>query len=230
MGVLDRLKLRVGLFGAEPWSENMRKELEKAWGIVATDNYGLSEVIGPGVSGECTEFCGLHISEDHFIPEIIDPKTGEVLPDGEFGELVITTLRKTAAPLIRYRTHDLTRIIPNRCSCGREYPMIDRISGRTDDMIKVKGVNIYPSQIEEVLNYVDGTSSEYQVIIERIDGKDRMTLKVETIKDADKQRVMEEVLQMFKSKIGIRIHCVCVNIGELPRSEKKTRRIFDYRD
>jgi len=172
----------------------------------------------------------MHYWNDFMYFEIIDPKTGEVLPDGEFGELVITTLRKAAAPLIRYRTHDLTRIIPHRCSCGREYPMIDRISGRTDDMIKVKGVNIYPGQIEEVLNCVNGLSSEYQVIIERIDGKDRMTLKVETIQDADRQKVMKEVLQMFKSKIGIRIFCDCVNIGELPRSEKKTRRIFDCRD
>jgi len=229
-GLKDKIALKRGIIGSERWGEKMRQRISDGLGIDLFDIYGLTEVYGPGIAIDCEKHEGMHYWNDYMYFEIIDPKTGEVLPDGEFGELVITTLRKTAAPLIRYRTHDLTRIIPNRCSCGREYPMIDRISGRTDDMIKVKGVNIYPSQIEEVLNYVDGTSSEYQVIIERIDGKDRMTLKVETIKDADKQRVMEEVLQMFKSKIGIRIHCVCVNIGELPRSEKKTRRIFDYRD
>jgi phenylacetate-CoA ligase len=229
-GLKSKIALRRGVIGSERWGERMRQRISDGLDIDLFDIYGLTEVYGPGIAIDCEKHEGMHYWNDFMYFEIIDPKTGEVLPDGEFGELVITTLRKAAAPLIRYRTHDLTRIIPHRCSCGREYPMIDRISGRTDDMIKVKGVNIYPGQIEEVLNCVNGLSSEYQVIIERIDGKDRMTLKVETIQDADRQKVMKEVLQMFKSKIGIRIFCDCVNIGELPRSEKKTRRIFDCRD
>lgn len=229
-GLKNKIALRRGVIGSERWGERMRQRISDGLDIDLFDIYGLTEVYGPGIAIDCEKHEGMHYWNDFMYFEIIDPKTGEVLPDGEFGELVITTLRKAAAPLIRYRTHDLTRIIPHRCSCGREYPMIDRISGRTDDMIKVKGVNIYPGQIEEVLNCVNGLSSEYQVIIERIDGKDRMTLKVETIQDADRQKVMKEVLQMFKSKIGIRIFCDCVNIGELPRSEKKTRRIFDCRD
>ncbi|HEY8499684.1 MAG TPA: phenylacetate--CoA ligase [Clostridia bacterium] len=229
-GLKNKIALRRGVIGSERWGERMRQRISDGLDIDLFDIYGLTEVYGPGIAIDCEKHEGMHYWNDYMYFEIIDPKTGEVLPNGEFGELVITTLRKAAAPLIRYRTHDLTRIIPHRCSCGREYPMIDRISGRTDDMIKVKGVNIYPGQIEEVLNCVNGLSSEYQVIIERIDGKDRMTLKVETIQDADRQKVMKEVLQMFKSKIGIRIFCDCVNIGELPRSEKKTRRIFDCRD
>ena len=229
-GLKSKIALRRGVIGSERWGERIRQRISDGLDIDLFDIYGLTEVYGPGIAIDCEKHEGMHYWNDFMYFEIIDPKTGEVLPDGEFGELVITTLRKAAAPLIRYRTHDLTRIIPHRCSCGREYPMIDRISGRTDDMIKVKGVNIYPGQIEEVLNCVNGLSSEYQVIIERIDGKDRMTLKVETIQDADRQKVMKEVLQMFKSKIGIRIFCDCVNIGELPRSEKKTRRIFDCRD
>ncbi len=229
-GLKSKIALRLGVIGSERWGERIRQRISDGLDIDLFDIYGLTEVYGPGIAIDCEKHEGMHYWNDFMYFEIIDPKTGEVLPDGEFGELVITTLRKAAAPLIRYRTHDLTRIIPHRCSCGREYPMIDRISGRTDDMIKVKGVNIYPGQIEEVLNCVNGLSSEYQVIIERIDGKDRMTLKVETIQDADRQKVMKEVLQMFKSKIGIRIFCDCVNIGELPRSEKKTRRIFDCRD
>lgn len=229
-GLRSKIALRRGVIGSERWGDRMRKRISEGLDIDLFDIYGLTEVYGPGIAIDCEKHEGMHYWNDYMYFEIIDPKTGEVLPDGEFGELVITTLRKAAAPLIRYRTHDLTRIIPHRCSCGSEYPMIDRIAGRTDDMIKVKGVNIYPSQIEEVLNCVNGLSSEYQVIIERIDGKDRMTLKVEMIQGADKQRAMEEVLQVFKSKIGIRIYCDCVNIGELPRSEKKTRRIFDYRD
>jgi phenylacetate-CoA ligase len=229
-GLKNKIALRRGVIGSERWGERMRQRISDGLDIDLFDIYGLTEVYGPGIAIDCEKHEGMHYWNDYMYFEIIDPKTGDVLPNGEFGELVITTLRKAAAPLIRYRTHDLTRIIPHRCSCGREYPMIDRISGRTDDMIKVKGVNIYPGQIEEVLNCVNGLSSEYQVIIERIDGKDRMMLKVETIQDADRQKVMKEVLQMFKSKIGIRIFCDCVNIGELPRSEKKTRRIFDCRD
>lgn len=207
-GLKSKIALRRGVIGSERWGERMRQRISDGLDIDLFDIYGLTEVYGPGIAIDCEKHEGMHYWNDFMYFEIIDPKTGEVLPDGEFGELVITTLRKAAAPLIRYRTHDLTRIIPHRCSCGREYPMIDRISGRTDDMIKVKGVNIYPGQIEEVLNCVNGLSSEYQVIIERIDGKDRMTLKVETIQDADRQKVMKEVLQMFKSKIGIRIFVI----------------------
>ncbi len=229
-GLKSKIALRCGVIGSERWGELMRQRISNQLDIDLFDIYGLTEIYGPGIAIDCEKHEGMHYWNDYMYFEVIDPKTGEVLPDGEFGELVITTLKKAAAPLIRYRTHDLTRIIPHRCSCGREYPMIDRIVGRTDDMIKVKGVNIYPGQIEEVLTCVNGLSSEYQVIIEHMDGKDKMTLKVETIQDSDKQTVMKEVIQAFKSKIGIRIFCECVNMGELPRSEKKTRRVFDYRE
>ena len=166
--------------------ELMRQRITEALQIELFDIYGLTEVYGPGIGIDCEKHEGIHYWNDYFYFEIIDPKSGEVLPEGEFGELVITTLNKAAAPLIRYRTHDLTRIIPHKCSCGRDYPLIDRIMGRTDDMIKVKGVNIYPGQIENVLCSVNGLSSEYQIIIEHFDGKDSLTLKVETNEGMDK--------------------------------------------
>ncbi len=228
-GLKEKICLKRGVIGSERWGDRMRQNISDELKIELFDIYGLTEIYGPGIAIDCEKHEGMHYWNDYLYFEIIDPKTGEVLPDGEFGELVITTLKKEAAPLIRYRTHDLTRIIPHPCSCGRDYPMIDRIIGRTDDMIKVKGVNIYPGQIEDALTCVKGISSEYQVIIEHVDGKDRMTLKVETLKDTNQHQIMEEIVQTFKSKIGIRIFCECVNIGELPRSEKKTRRVFDHR-
>ena len=205
----------------------MRQRITEALQIELFDIYGLTEVYGPGIGIDCEKHEGIHYWNDYFYFEIIDPKSGEVLPEGEFGELVITTLNKAAAPLIRYRTHDLTRIIPHKCSCGRDYPLIDRIMGRTDDMIS-KRVNIYPGQIENVLCSVNGLSSEYQIIIEHFDGKDSLTLKIETNEGMDKTVLSRNVQQSFKNKIGIKISCKCVDIGALPRTEK-SKRIFDYR-
>lgn len=228
-GLKDKINLKCGIIGSERWGELMRQRITEALQIELFDIYGLTEVYGPGIGIDCEKHEGIHYWNDYFYFEIIDPKSGEVLPEGEFGELVITTLNKAAAPLIRYRTHDLTRIIPHKCSCGRDYPLIDRIMGRTDDMIKVKGVNIYPGQIENVLCSVNGLSSEYQIIIEHFDGKDSLTLKVETNEGMDKTVLSRNVQQSFKNKIGIKISCKCVDTGALPRTEKKAKRIFDYR-
>lgn len=228
-GLQDKINLKCGVIGSERWGDLMRKRISEELEIDLFDIYGLTEMYGPGIGIDCEKHEGIHYWNDYFYFEIIDPDTGEVLPDGEFGELVITTLKKAAAPLIRYRTHDLTRIIPQKCSCGRKYPMIDRITGRTDDMVKVKGVNIYPGQIEDLMNHIEGVSSEYQIIIEHIDGRDRVIFRVETEQNVDKAKVKEEVQKTFKNKIGIRVNCECVKLGELPRSEKKSRRVFDYR-
>ncbi len=227
--LLDKINLKCGIIGSERWGELMRERISESLQIELFDIYGLTEVYGPGIGIDCEKHEGIHYWNDYFYFEIIDPKTCEVLPEGEYGELVITTLNKAAAPLIRYRTHDLTRFIPHKCSCGRDYPMIDRITGRTDDMIKVKGVNIYPGQIDDVLCSVDGLSSEYQIIIEHMKGKDSLTLKVETNGGLDKAILSKVVQQSFKNKIGIRILCQCVDIGDLPRTEKKAKRVFDYR-
>ncbi len=227
--LLDKINLKRGVIGSERWGDLMRKRISDELRIELFDIYGLTEIYGPGIGIDCEKHEGIHYWNDYFYFEVINPENGEVLPEGEVGELVITTLKKEAAPLIRYRTHDLTRIIPQKCSCGRDYPMIDRIVGRTDDMIKVKGVNIYPGQIEDAIRCVEGLSSEYQVIIEHLDGKDMMTLKVETRENADKHQVIKDILRTFKVKIGIKISCECVSIGDLPRSEKKSKRVYDYR-
>ncbi|NLA87558.1 MAG: phenylacetate--CoA ligase, partial [Clostridiales bacterium] len=177
----------------------------------------------------CAHECGIHYWDDYLYFEIIDPKTGKVLPDGEVGELVITTLTKEGAPLIRYRTHDLTKIIPGECACGSPYPRIDTLTGRTDDMVKVKGVNIYPGQIEDAIRGIEGVSSEYQVMIDHLGGKDIMTLFFETLPQVDMKAVEAEVKINFKTQVGLSIVPKGVAIGELPRSEKKTKRIFDNR-
>ena len=177
----------------------------------------------------CAHQCGMHYWDDFVYFEIIDPKTGAVLPDGEYGELVITTLRKQGAPLIRYRTHDLTRILPGECACGSPFPRIDILIGRSDDMVKVKGVNIYPGQIEDVLRDIPGVSSEYQVMIDHLYGKDIMTLFFETEAGADRDAVGLDVQREFKAKVGLTIVPRPVSIGELPRSEKKSTRVFDNR-
>lgn len=171
----------------------------------------------------------MHYWDDYLYFEIVDPKTGEIVPDGEIGELVITTLCKEGAPLIRYRTHDLTRFLPGECACGLSYPRIDTLIGRTDDMIKVKGVNIFPSQIDELLKEIPGASSEYQVMIDHLNGKDILTLFVEKEKGADSEILEHLIADLFKLKIGISIVVKPVQIGDLPRSEKKSTRIFDNR-
>lgn len=231
-GIRDRLALRKGVIGSERWGEKMRKRISNELGIEIFDIYGLTEVYGPGIGISCPEHNGMHIWDDFVYIEIVDPKTGENLPDGEVGELVLTTLRKQGAPLIRYRTHDLTRIIPGDCACkyGARHPRIDILVGRTDDMFKVKGCNIFPAQVEEVINITNGTSSEYQVMIENISGKDILTVLFETPLEGDeKKRCEEELAMIFKAKLGCTPDAVGVPMGELPRSEKKTKRIFDSR-
>ncbi|MCK5228392.1 MAG: phenylacetate--CoA ligase, partial [Desulfobulbaceae bacterium] len=182
MGInINALPLKYGLFGAEPWSEGMRAEIQNKLHILATDNYGLSEVMGPGVAGECRECTGLHINEDHFLVEIIDPETLEPVAPGKTGEIVITTLTKEAFPVIRYRTRDLTRLITEPCACGRTLHRMERLTGRTDDMLIIKGVNVYPTQIESVLFEIEGTEPHYQLIVEREGRLDKVTVKVEVV-------------------------------------------------
>ncbi|MDR1065496.1 MAG: phenylacetate--CoA ligase, partial [Oscillospiraceae bacterium] len=179
-GIKDKIRLKKGVIGSERWGDKMRRRIANELGVKLYDIYGLTEIYGPGIGMSCEHECGMHCWDDYMYFEIIDPKTGKNLPDGELGELVITTLVKQGAPLIRYRTHDLTRIIPGECACGSPYPRIDTLIGRTDDMVKVKGVNIYPGQLEDVLRDIEGVSSEYQVMIDHLNGKDIMTLFFET--------------------------------------------------
>jgi len=229
-GIRDTLALSKGVIGSERWGEKMRKRIAHELGVELYDIYGLTEIYGPGIGISCTEDAGMHYWDDYLYFEVIDPHTGHVVPDGETGELVITTLRKEGAPLVRYRTHDLTRIIPGNCACGSAYPRIDSLIGRTDDMVKVKGVNIFPAQIEEVIQFVDGASSEYQVMIDHLNGKDIITVFFETsIDGSEKERVENELATIFKGKIGVTPQAKGVSLGDLPRSEKKTQRIFDNR-
>ena len=228
-GVKDQICLKKGVIGSERWGEKMRRRIANELGVKLYDIYGLTEIYGPGIAMSCDYECGMHYWDDYIYCEIIDPKTGEVLPEGQPGELVITTLRKQGAPLIRYRTHDLTRILPGECPCGSPYPRIDTLIGRTADMIKVKGVNIFPGQIDELLREVEGVSSEYQVMIDHLGGRDIMTLFFETDAGSCREELETRVKLHFKAKIGIAIAAKAVSIGELPRSEKKSTRIFDNR-
>ncbi|MCD7827777.1 MAG: phenylacetate--CoA ligase [Clostridiales bacterium] len=228
-GIKDKIKLKKGVIGSERWGDKMRQRISSELGIELYDIYGLTEIYGPGIGVNCSREEPMHYWDDFIYLEIIDPETGRVLPDGETGEIVISTLRKEGAPLFRYRTHDLSRIVPEKCPCGSPFPRIDRIIGRSDDMIKVKGVNIYPGQIEDVLKTVDGVSSEYQVLIDHVNGKDVMTLSFETSPDADKTLTENAVTAAFKTKVGLTIVPKSVDMGELPRSEKKSKRIIDNR-
>ncbi len=230
------LKLKCGLFGAEPWSESMRKEIEKALGIDALDIYGLSEVIGPGVSSECLEEKrGLHVFEDHFIPEIIDPATGRVLPHGEAGELVFTTITKEAFPVVRYRTRDISRLIPDVCSCGRTLLRMERISGRTDDMLIIRGVNVFPSQIESVLMTVEGVEPHYQLIVTREGTLDVLEVQVEvneaTFTDEIKglESLAKRVEHDIKDLLGVSCKVKLVEPKTIQRSEGKAKRVIDKR-
>ncbi len=228
-GIGEQISLKKGIIGSERWGEKMRKRIASELGVTLYDIYGLTEVYGPGIAISCDKDAGMHYWDDFIYIEIVNPKTGEVLPHGEVGEIVITTLKKQGAPLIRYRTHDLSRIIDGECECGSKYPRLDVILGRTDDMVKVKGVNIFPSQIDEMLKDIAGASSEYQVMIDHLDGKDLITLFVE-IQDTANEYLMElAIKEAFKQKIGIYANIKPVAIGDLPRSEKKTMRIYDNR-
>jgi phenylacetate-CoA ligase len=232
---LASLPLRVGIFGAEPWSEKMRGEIESRLGLVALNVYGLSEVIGPGVSVECTEKHGMHIFEDHFIPEIVDPETGEPLADGELGELVLTCVTKEALPLLRYRTRDCTRLIREKCACGRTTARMERLAGRTDDMIIVRGVNIFPSQIETVLLQAGDVEPHYQIVVDRAASYlDQLDVLVET--SAEIYRNRDQLVQVEKklcyevqSALGITCNVKLVAPRELARSEGKAVRVVDKR-
>ncbi len=228
-GVGDKIYLKKGVIGSERWGEKMRKRIAAELGVQLYDIYGLTEIYGPGIAMSCDYQCGMHYWDDYVYFEIINPHTGKTVKDGEIGELVITTLRKEGAPLIRYRTHDLTRFVPGECACGLPYPRIDTLIGRTDDMVKVKGVNIYPGQIDDVLKEVPGASSEYQVMIDHLYGKDIMTLFFETDPGVDKEQVGKAMQEHFKARVGLTVITKPVDIGELPRSEKKSTRIFDNR-
>jgi phenylacetate-CoA ligase len=228
-GIRDKIHLKKGVIGSERWGEKMRHRIANELGVELYDIYGLTEIYGPGIAMSCEHECGMHYWDDYVYFEIIDSKTGKQLNDGEIGELVITTLRKEGSPLIRYRTHDLTRFIKGQCACGSAYPRIDTLTGRTDDMVKVKGVNIYPGQIEDILKNIDGISSEYQVMIDHLNGKDIMTLFFETNLINDRKALEDNVKQYVKDKIGLTIVPKSVALGDLPRSEKKTKRIFDNR-
>lgn len=229
-GLKDRIYLKKGIIGSERWGAKMRKRISEELGIELYDVYGLTEIYGPGIGISCGCGTGMHIWEDYLYIEVIDPVTLKNVPDGEVGELVITTLRKEGAPLIRYRTHDLTRIIPGECPCGNRFNRIDIITGRTDDMIKVKGVNMFPAQFEEVLAAVPGASSEYQIRIDHVDGKDRLTLLFESGEPAEGYHDIEEqVVSKFREVVGPTIIAKAVPMQELPRSEKKTARVVDMR-
>lgn len=227
--IKNKIHLTKGVIGSERWGEKMRNRIADELGVQLYDIYGLTEIYGPGIAMSCDFECGMHYWDDYLYFEIIDPKTTKPVPFGEIGELVITTLKKEGAPLIRYRTHDLTRFVGGECQCGLKYPRIDTLIGRSDDMVKVKGVNIFPSQIDEILSQIDGVSSEYQVMLDHLDGKDIMTLFFETANLSDKKTISKDVKDVFKAKIGIAVVPKPVLIGELPRSEKKSTRIFDNR-
>ncbi|KNY25594.1 phenylacetate--CoA ligase family protein [Pseudobacteroides cellulosolvens] len=228
-GIRSQIHLKKGIIGSERWGEKMRNRIKNELGVDIYDIYGLTEIYGPGISLDCDYHTGLHYWDDFLYFEIIDPITCQPLKEGEYGELVITTLKKEGAPLLRYRTRDLTRLIPGNCPCGSTYPRHDVIIGRTDDMVKVKGVNIYPGQIDELLRNIEGASSEYQVVIKHINGKDEMTLRVEKELSSDDKDVREKIVDQFKKKVGIHIEAEVLAIGELPRSEKKSKRIIDFR-
>jgi len=232
---LADMKLKVGVFGAEPWTENMRLELEKKWGIHAHDIYGLSEVMGPGVANDCTFHTGLHIHEDHFYPEIVHPDTKEPLADGEEGELVFTTLTKEGIPLLRYNTRDLSTLSRETCECGRTSVRMKKITGRSDDMLIIRGVNLFPSQIEHVLLELGETSAHYLLYVDRENNLDTLELKVEldetkltdTIRDL--QNLSRKIAHALNSAIGLSVKVTLVEPRTITRSEGKAVRVVDNR-
>lgn len=228
--------LRAGIHGAEPFSDNFRRDLERKLNYRVLDVYGLTETMGPGVALECWEQQGLHIAEDHFYPEIINPETGEVLPDGEWGELVLTTLDREASPVVRYRTRDITRIIPGQCPCGRTHRRIDRIHGRTDDMLIIRGVNVFPSQIEDVMKTFPQMSSWYQIEVDTDHRSlDIVTLKAEPNPNvdldsiADIDRLQKRISAALKAALSVGVKVKLVEPKSIPRSEGKAKRIVDLR-
>ncbi len=236
MGIeFAKLPLRVGLFGGEPSGEGMRREIEKRLHIRATDNYGLSEVMGPGVSGECECQCGLHLAEDHFLLEVVDPESGEPLPEGEEGELVVTTLTKEAIPVLRYRTHDLTCIDTEPCECGRTCARMRKVRKRTDDMLIIRGVNVFPSQIEDVLLQVEGIEPHYQIVVDRLGAMDDLQIRLEVAEEIFPETMAKIVA--FTKGVSDRLHAVLglhakvtlVEPGTIERTAGKSTRVVDRR-
>ena len=229
------LKVKIGLLGSELLTESMRAEMHKVWGedMLVTSNYGMSELMGPGVSGECEYLCGMHINEDYFIPEIIDAKTGEVLPEGEKGELVITCIKKDALPLIRYRTKDITRLIYEPCKCGRTLCRMENLSGRTDDMLKVRGVNVFPGQIEEVILGFDELGPHYEIVVEREGYSDKLTVRVELARSTDSFAELNALADRVRGKLrvmlGLDAKVQLESPNTLQRFEGKAKRIKDLR-
>ncbi len=235
MGVLKDIHLKVGLFGGEGSTEEMRSEIERRWGILATENYGLTEIIGPGVSGECACKKGMHINEDHFYPEIIDPDTGEVLPEGAEGELVLTTLTKEAQPTLRYRTRDITRLIYDPCECGRTLVRMEKVKGRSDDMLIIRGVNVFPSQIESVLIGQPGIGPHYEIVVERRNYIDHIEVKTELIDGSllehwsELEALQKHIQGELRTVLGIDIQVTFVSPNTLKRFEGKAKRVTDLR-
>lgn len=232
----DEITLKSGIFGAEMWTEEMREELEKRLGIIALNIYGLTEVIGPGVAQECPEKTGLHISDDHFYPEIIDSETMQPLEDGKKGELVLTTLTREGMPVIRFRTKDITSITHEKCDCGRTLARMSRITGRSDDMLKIRGVIVFPSQIERALLKIEGLTPNYQIVVTRPGHLDELEVRVETSKElfSDEMRIMEfiedNISKIIQKEIGLRANVTLVEPESLPRSEGKAVRVIDERN
>ena len=230
-GLKDKIALKKGVIGSERWGDKMRGRIKQELGITLYDIYGLTEVYGPGIGISCDAEDGIHYWDDYVYLEIIDPVTGKPVPDGEEGEIVLTTLVKEGAPLIRFRTHDLSRIIPGECGCGCKYPRIDIIKGRSDDMFKVHGVNMFPSQVEEVLRAIPGVSSEYAIALgwDENTKKDVMMMTVEADYNYSFENLARTIQEQIKSRIGVTPKVNIVPVGTLPRSEKKTKRVTDYR-
>jgi len=232
----EQLPLRLGLFGAEPCSDAAREEIERKLHIRATDNYGLSEVMGPGVSGECECACGLHINEDHFLVEIVNPATGEPVPEGGEGELVITPITKEAFPVLRYRTHDITRLNYEPCTCGRTLVRMDKVRQRTDDMLIIRGVNVFPSQIEDVLFKIEGIRPHYLIVVDRKQGLDDMEVRIEVAEEvfsdimADMVRFTKHVAERLHAVIGLHVKVTLVEPGSIERTAGKSKRVLDRRD
>ena len=233
---IRELPIRAGIFGAEPWTEAMRRHIQDASGIEAYDIYGLSEIIGPGVASECCRQAGLHIFEDHFYPEVVDPETLQPVPDGQEGELVLTTLSKLAMPMIRYRTRDITHVIPEPCECGRTVRRIKRIARRSDDMFIIRGVNVFPSQVEAALLAVEGTLPHYQIVLVRQKGLDEMEVQVEVTPEvfSDEVRKMEDLRRRLshsvETTVGIRAQVTLVQPHTIERSTGKAKRVIDRRE
>lgn len=233
---IKALGMKAGFFGAEPWSENMRQDIQKKLGLKAYDIYGLTEIIGPGVANECEEQNGLHFFEDHFYPEIIDPETGKILADGEKGELVITTLTREGTPLLRYRTSDITYIMTERCPCGRTLRRIHRLFGRNDDMLIIRGVNIFPSQVEEILLGIEGVEPHYQIVVDRKGQLDSLEVHVEvnaaifSDEISRLERLEKTISSQIKTALGVQVAVKLVEPKSIARSEGKAKRVIDNRD